>query len=617
MTPTSELAQTWLADPEALAHDALRELSDAQWSALTLRLVESLPSSGSDGDEQVRLLVGLRRLVGLRGPLPDQPALLAMRQRYVVRLAHAEPDGGPVTKAVDALTASSPSPPATFAPVEPKVDPKPKPGRPRFDEDVIEHWREDKLETLHDYRFFRERLTDDHSYANNPMRRETPTVEPTRTNQPNPPRQFKKKPESGKSKPRRWLVNVEGQDRVNSLKVGTDYVVSFAVGTKSEPHVASGHYAQRAHRGRGTLDLTVQLSSTDFDIRSDPLQPLAVPQTGPSPAPARYLVGARHSGECTLTAAVHCDGNFVTLLHFTVVVGNSRPATLTVVGRPPEGLSTLEPRDISLTLERIDAGYKCHIVADGKSAPPAYLTITPEALSMEVDALQNSLLDVVRTLDDHGTEVFQVGLQIPRAQERAALRTMAHAGERLFRELFFGEQSGVDSHKLGNYLREAANDEGALLTLQVVDNQAPIPWALLYVGDVDDLARLDWHKFLGLRHLIEQVPLAPLSARQPRGITSKPRALRWTQHQPPDHRKPVGRGRRSPGAVEIVDQAAHPLGGLHAQLPSGRGRVSRGQEERRPDRLLLLSCQVCRDRRRHRQGHNNDGAQQALDSQRP
>ena len=37
----------------------------------------------------------------------------------------------------------------------------------------------------------------------------------------------------------------------------------------------------------------------------------------------------------------------------------------------------------------------------------------------------------------------------------------------------------------------------------------PVPWALLYFGDVADEAVLDWRLFLGNDHIIEQLPMQP------------------------------------------------------------------------------------------------------------
>src|SRR4029078_5460616 len=45
------------------------------------------------------------------------------------------------------------------------------------------------------------------------------------------------------------------------------------------------------------------------------------------------------------------------------------------------------------------------------------------------------------------------------------------------------------------------------LQLQIVSESTPVPWGLLYVGDASEGAALDWYNFIGMRHVIEQIPL--------------------------------------------------------------------------------------------------------------
>ena len=51
------------------------------------------------------------------------------------------------------------------------------------------------------------------------------------------------------------------------------------------------------------------------------------------------------------------------------------------------------------------------------------------------------------------------------------------------------------------------SDPATRLKLQIVAESMPVPWGLLYVGDASSGARLDWDNFMGMRHLIEQIPL--------------------------------------------------------------------------------------------------------------
>ncbi|QGF23477.1 CHAT domain-containing protein [Raineyella fluvialis] len=326
-------------------------------------------------------------------------------------------------------------------------------------------------------------------------------------------------------RPRQWRADIEDCDPDTPLQVGTDYTVLFSVDPEIEGAAAAETFDESLFTDTSVeaLTLTVQVSSEDFDIRGKPVADLVVPRRGRTPVPARFVVAARYEGACTITAAVHLHGNFVNLLHFTVWAGTAGPATLTKVGRPPDALRHLEPRDMSLILQRASrSGYECIITAGGVLSPTVFLPITTEELAAEIDHVQQKLLSVVRLRDDAGKLVFQTGFQIPPPLERDALRTLAKAGGRLFRKLFFHPQAGSDAKALGNYLRAEAIDAQALLTLQVVDKEAAIPWALLYVGDVSDDATLDWDYFLGLRHLIEQVPLGPLLRGRTLKISSTP-----------------------------------------------------------------------------------------------
>ena len=542
METVRKFAKTWAEEPESLSKDVIGGLSDADWSALMVRVIESLPSPGGD-DEQVRRLDALARLIGLRAPLPDQPALIAMRQRFHMMVAgDSRRGGGALDKALDALTAQSPPPPAPVAcwsgvdPASPSASEekgshqRTGPRRRRRSGKVRELTKKSRISRVRPQWYLPFNRGNSHRFLTGSDDVFVAELFPSPEDEGSPAESTQpgslggkshEKVDRAKSKPRSWLANIEQQDREAPLEVGVDYVVSFDVGTTDQPHLAAAQFQERSLSGS---DVTVQLSSNDFDIRSDPIQTLTVPRRGATPGPARFLVGARRPGIGTLTATVHSSGNFVTLLHFTVWAARKGSTSLTVVGRAPEGLTNLEPRDISLTLERDgrDAGYNCHIVTDGSAAPPVYLAITPEGLAQEVDALQKALMEVVRTLDSDGREVFQAAVQISKEHEHAALRTMAHAGARLFREIFFGDSSGPGSQNLGAYLRSAANDTNSILTLQVVNNEAPIPWALLYVGDVHDGARLKWDKFLGLRHLIEQLPLAELGPKRTKSVPSTP-----------------------------------------------------------------------------------------------
>jgi len=61
--------------------------------------------------------------------------------------------------------------------------------------------------------------------------------------------------------------------------------------------------------------------------------------------------------------------------------------------------------------------------------------------------------------------------------------------------------------RVGEWLRKRAINAKERLKLQVVAQRFPIPWGLLYVGEAGEGTQLDWDLFLGMRHIIEQIPL--------------------------------------------------------------------------------------------------------------
>jgi nicotinate (nicotinamide) nucleotide adenylyltransferase len=336
-------------------------------------------------------------------------------------------------------------------------------------------------------------------------------------------------PQEVEPRARMWRADIDDHEPSTPLEVGADCVVLISVDTTAAGALATDRFLEDAlfdDVSADTVTLTVQLSSDDVDVHGPPVTELVLPRTGRTPSPARFVISPRRRGPCTLTFAVHLSGNFVTLLHLTVWAGDTGPATLASVGRPPDALQHLEPRDMMLVLQRSPrGGYECIPKAGGVQSPTVGLPVTTEELAAEVDHVQRALMNVVSLRDDMGQLLFQTGVQIPSALEQVALTTLARAGGRLFRKLFFHDQGGQDAAELGTYLRTEASDDGSILTLQVIDTEAAVPWALLYLGDVGDDATLDWQHFLGLRHIVELVPLGPLMpGRSPR-IPSTPQLM--------------------------------------------------------------------------------------------
>jgi hypothetical protein len=333
-------------------------------------------------------------------------------------------------------------------------------------------------------------------------------------------------PPAPEATPPRWInVALEDQPRDQALRKGDWYTLAFDVDVSQHAEsIATTAFAEASLFAAGVdeTEVTVQLDSEDFEI-TDRTRPLRVPRTGRSHNKARFDVSPRHDGTSTITATLHKDGNFLQNIVITFTVGGDAavPIEATARGRPPSAASVLKPRDVGLSLSLGNGGYDC--VVWGEVAARARLPLQPAFLASAIDATRRELMKVVMHQDDKGEYVFQTGIDIAPADRDFALTTMARAGALLFQKVFFGPAAGPDSKSVGTYLREAASDGAKRLKLQIVAEGAPIPWGLLYVGDASAGAKLDWDLFVGMRHIVEEIPLQTTLAVTDSAIASQPR----------------------------------------------------------------------------------------------
>jgi hypothetical protein len=317
-------------------------------------------------------------------------------------------------------------------------------------------------------------------------------------------------PPEATSDAQRWVnVALEDQPRDQPLAAGKWYTLALDVDIAQHAEaLTTAPFAEASlfPAGVDEVEVTVQLDSPDFTI-ADKVRPLRIPRSGRSSNKARFDISPLHDGASTLTATLHKDGNFVQNIVITLVVGGTRavPVEATARGRPPTAAGILQPRDIGVSLSLAGAGYDC--VVWGAVAARARLPLQSGFLASAVDALRRELMKVVMYQDANGANVFQTGIDIIAADRDAALTTMARAGALLFQKIFFGPAAGADAKAVGTFLRQAASDPAKQLKLQVVAEDAPIPWGLLYVGDAATGAKLDWDLFIGMRHVIEEIPL--------------------------------------------------------------------------------------------------------------
>jgi FtsP/CotA-like multicopper oxidase with cupredoxin domain len=294
------------------------------------------------------------------------------------------------------------------------------------------------------------------------------------------------------------------------LEVGTGYTIAFSVADVAGPAALASSWVSDtllspSDNDAATAELTVQVDSNDFALVSEHTRRLLVPRTGRSLNKARFDVVPLREGPAELTATLHSDGNFVHQLHLTLPVGRGSGGRVESrsIGRPVSAVQARGPRDLTMVVQPSPAdGYDCLVIRRGL----AHLPITSIELASAIKLARADLLRVVNYRHD-GRAPFLDQLDIPDVVEREALRTLARAGATLFNKLFDHPRSTADARELGGWLRETATDPRRRLQIQVVSDQAPLPWPLLYLGDASDGATLDWDLFLGMRHVIERLPI--------------------------------------------------------------------------------------------------------------
>ena len=325
--------------------------------------------------------------------------------------------------------------------------------------------------------------------------------------------------------PRYFNAELEDQPADEPLRTGQQYTIAFSVGPQSATALVTAAFPQEvvfADPAIDVVELTVQLDSDDFEILGDARRPLRVPRTGRSQGKARFDIVPRHDGDCQLVATVYNNGNFVHQVKMTIPVGGQvqAPTQVTTLGRPPELTAALEPRDISILLEPAPAGgFTCTV--SGPVVGRTVLPITAIELNAATNAARQAMMTVITSVHN-GEYVFQTGADIPPEAEQQALRTLARAGASLFQRLFLHDAAGADARAIGEWLRDNAMDPGVRLTVQIIADHAPLPWAMLYLGDAASKARLSWDNFLGMRHIIEQLPLQQSLRTRTNEIPSKP-----------------------------------------------------------------------------------------------
>lgn len=312
--------------------------------------------------------------------------------------------------------------------------------------------------------------------------------------------------------PTSWInAEVEGHDAGEPLRPATQYVLAFWTAQTVSEHSLLGDTSLQYNFAPGEADvtLTIQLMSDDVDV-AQPVQLLVVRADGISRGRARFDITPKRAGTAAVTAVFLKDGNLIQKIELALHVGDAAQ-TLDVVrisGRtaPP---MRVKRRDITLELERTADGFRIAAYGDARPAR-GKLLMSDAQLEALIGSARDALQKIVDTQDGF-TFVYQEAAPIPAAIAKKSVADLARAGSLLFRNLFFSAGADDDVKAIGRKLIAATN-EPATLRIQVTTNRMLLPWGILYAVERFDPNNIDPTKFLGFRHIVEQVPLVKLPA---------------------------------------------------------------------------------------------------------
>jgi CHAT domain-containing protein len=307
----------------------------------------------------------------------------------------------------------------------------------------------------------------------------------------------------------RWInAEIQDHDPAQPLQMGEEYTLAFDVDTDLRTTAVGGdEFRYHFQPEEDLVELTIQLSSDDFEIYTKEPQKLRVPRTGKSKNRARFDIEPKHEGEGVINAVFLKGGNFIQLITLKLNTGApDQPGLLTAEtsGRPLDGAFAVQPRDVNLTF--VDMGTGFQIIVAGAVTAIATLPITLPQLDQMIAEVRQELLDIVKLeAGTQKTPVYQVKIDIPPQVNQVALQRLAMAGYRLYQQIFYGPAAGSDANLLGDRLRQMAQQD--MLRIQIVSKHFMLPWAILYMADEYDPGNIDPELFLGLKHIIEHIPL--------------------------------------------------------------------------------------------------------------
>lgn len=312
----------------------------------------------------------------------------------------------------------------------------------------------------------------------------------------------------------------------------------FFAAAASRDAVASIGVGVPIAAGAQTIDLDVQLISADFTVPPVP-QILRLSRDRTSLNRAIFEIAPLHEGSSLLSVVVSVKGNFLQRLDITFDVGTVAEPAVEQFGRPTGAAEVLKKRDATLQFKPVAGGYL--LFAPQVTPEPVMIWITPDELEARIEGVRAVLLASVSKEDN------ALHLDLAEAERDALLNELAFEGYLLYDAIFVGSTPSPELTKVATWLRDELGSDVA--TLQVVSKGFPVPWALMYPAERFDASPLMWDNFIGMRHVVEQIP------------------LEWFDQTPPE-----------PTIASSPDLAVRALynDGIDAQMPSHPVAAQRG-----------------------------------------
>jgi hypothetical protein len=311
-------------------------------------------------------------------------------------------------------------------------------------------------------------------------------------------------------------INVQMADSQNKpvrpaetpLQLSHTYSLIIDISDEGKPAslVADAFFKYRWQEHVDAVEVTIRLESDEFQILTGP-QEITITRQGESTS-ARFDVKPDREGPGFIKVLFFKDDVFIQLLilKFTIVDGALFSEDL--AGRPLEAAFTLGPRSVNLVILESNGGYQ--LIMTGAVAATARLPITPQALAYHISNFHKTMQGQIGLMKspDAPEAVYLRSIDIPLSVRDQTLKKLAETGYGLYREIFYGFDADVQANLMGDKLRLLARG-GQTLKIQVFSQHFTVPWGLLYLAGEDeyDLDEIHPEWFLGMQHIVEQIPL--------------------------------------------------------------------------------------------------------------